>query len=91
MSPRVLQSRRAKARLSKFRTQLQVEISRLGGLIIRAKKSVKAFEVQSKREEAQLVRVGMRKHLGLHRYYSSLKVTGLGHASLSLHSIMGLA
>jgi hypothetical protein len=71
---RVLQSRRAKARLSKFRTQLQVEISRLGGLIIRAKKSVKAFEVQSKREEAQLVRVGMRKHLGLHRYYSSLKV-----------------
>lgn len=40
----------------------------------RSKKAVRAFEEQSRAEERQLVRMGLRRHLGLHTYYSSVKV-----------------
>jgi hypothetical protein len=37
---------------------------------------MKALETQSRAEEARLVRTGLRKHVGLHRYYTSVKVRG---------------
>ena len=68
------QYRKAKTRLSRYRNQLSVEVGKFISIIGKAKENLRIFDNENRVEEIRLVRLGLRKHLPLHQYYSTLQV-----------------